>query len=98
MTEAEESEVKEAIVGSVAYANSGEPMRFGDVVRATMLLDEGTEVVGELVEVELWFNSMEAGHVVAVRVDDGDEFLYCDPDGMELVRSAGCEVVDCGEW
>lgn len=86
MTDTEVIEIKESIVGSIRYANSGEPLRFGDKVKASLLLDEGSVVVGYVTEVQLWFNGMGCEYLVVACVDDGDEFFYCDTDGMELVE------------
>lgn len=85
MTESDERQVKEAIMSSIAYSNSDEPVRFGDRARATLLLDNGSEVVGDITEVQFWFNDMDQGSMTVVSIDDGDEFCYCDPDGIELV-------------
>lgn len=84
MTESEVMKIKETVIASVAYANSDEPVRFGDRAKATLLLDEGSEVVGIIREVQFWFNNMDYEHLIVVCIDDGDEFFYCDADGIEL--------------
>lgn len=85
MTEQEVIKLKESIVDSLPYANSDAPVTFGDEVRATLLLDDGSEVTGVMTEIQLWFNNMGSEYLIVVCVDDGDEVFYCDPDGMELV-------------
>lgn len=84
-------ELKSSIVSSIGYVNSERQVSFGDVARATLLLDEGSEVVGIVNEIQFWFNDMDCGYMVVVCVDDGDEFLYCNPDGMELVEEGDAD-------
>lgn len=84
-------DLKGSIVSSIGYANSESQVSFGDVARATLLLDEGSEVVGIVSEIQFWFNDMDCSHIVVVCIDDGDETFYCNPDGMELVREGDAD-------